>query len=109
MAITRVVQLQFQPGVDASVIEDLSSQIVGLKSKCLSLETKEPYIESIEGGPEISLEGLQNGITHAFVIKFKNQSDRDYYALTDPAHQAVIQALQPSLEKVQIIDLATSR
>ncbi|KAH7133837.1 hypothetical protein EDB81DRAFT_950092 [Dactylonectria macrodidyma] len=109
MSITRVVQLQFKPGVETSVIEDLSSQILGLKSKCLSSETKEPYIESIEGGPDISIEGFQHGITHAFVIKFKNQVDRDYYALTDPAHQAVIQALQPALEKVQIIDLATGR
>ncbi|KAH8654350.1 hypothetical protein BGZ61DRAFT_373646 [Ilyonectria robusta] len=108
MSITRVVQLQFKPDVDVSVIDNLSSQILGMKSKCLDSETKKPYIESIGGGPDISVEGLQNGITHAFIIKFKNQIDRDYYALNDAAHQAVIQALQPAIEKVQIIDLATS-
>ncbi|KAH6961812.1 hypothetical protein BKA56DRAFT_662390 [Ilyonectria sp. MPI-CAGE-AT-0026] len=108
MGITRIVQLQFKPGVDTDVIEDLSSQIRGMKAKCLDAETKKPYIESIEGGPDISIEGLQQGITHAFIIKFNNSVDRDYYALKDPAHQAVIQALQPAIDKVQIIDLATS-
>ncbi|KAL6410950.1 hypothetical protein AUP68_07382 [Ilyonectria robusta] len=94
MSITRVVQLQFKPDVDVSVIDNLSSQILGMKSKCLDSETKKPYIESIGGGPDISVEGLQ--------------IDRDYYALNDAAHQAVIQALQLAIEKVQIIDLATS-
>ncbi|KAF5693630.1 stress responsive A B barrel domain-containing protein [Fusarium denticulatum] len=44
-------------------------------------------------------------ITHAFVIQFDNPEDRDYYALKDPAHLAVVAELGPLVEKVQIIDL----
>jgi hypothetical protein len=39
------------------------------------------------------------------VIQFENTEDRDYYALKDPAHLAVVAELGPLIEKVQIIDI----
>lgn len=39
-----------------------------------------------------------------FVFEFKTVEDRDYY-LKDPAHQLVADALQPLMEKVQVLDI----
>ncbi|KAH6997381.1 hypothetical protein EDB80DRAFT_883525 [Ilyonectria destructans] len=105
MGINRVVQFQFKPSVTNEAIDGVLSKIQGLKDGCLHPETKKPYIQSIEGGADNSPEGLQQGITHAFVIQFANPEDRDYYALKDPTHLGVVGELGPLLEKVQIIDL----
>ncbi|SPJ78808.1 uncharacterized protein FTOL_07199 [Fusarium torulosum] len=78
MGINRVVQFQFK--------SDTGDEAV--KEACLRI-----------------FQCQQQGITHAFVIQFDNTDDRDYYALKDPAHLAVVEELGPLVEKVQIIDL----
>ncbi|KAM0424287.1 hypothetical protein ACHAPT_010432 [Fusarium lateritium] len=109
MGINRVVQFQFKSGVTNDAIDKhsykVSSKIQQLKDGCLHPESNKPYIQSIQGGADNSPEGLQQGITHAFVIQFAGAQDRDYYALKDPAHLAVVEELGPLVEKVQIIDL----
>ncbi|KAL2672514.1 hypothetical protein Neosp_013226 [[Neocosmospora] mangrovei] len=105
MGINRVVQFQFKPDVTNDAIDKVSSKILALKDGCLHQESKKPYIQSIQGGADNSPEGLQGGITHAFVIQFAGSEDRDYYALKDPVHLAVVDELGPMVEKVQIIDL----
>ncbi|KAF5607439.1 stress responsive A B barrel domain-containing protein [Fusarium pseudoanthophilum] len=86
-------------------INRVSAKIQEMRDKCLHPDSKKPYIQSIQGGADSAPEGLQQGITHAFVIQFDNPEDRDYYALKDPAHLAVVAELGPMVEKVQIIDL----
>ncbi|KAJ4246080.1 hypothetical protein NW762_013825 [Fusarium torreyae] len=105
MGINRVVQFQFKSNTVEDVIDKVCVKIQEMKGKCLHPESKMPYIRSIEGGADSAPEGLQQGITHAFVIQFDNPEDRDYYALKDPAHLAVVAELGPLVEKVQIIDL----
>ncbi|CAG9951276.1 unnamed protein product [Clonostachys rosea f. rosea IK726] len=102
MGINRIVQFQFKSGIGNNAI---SAKIQGLKDQCVHPESKKPYIRSVEGGADSAPEGLQQGITHAFVIQFENTEDRDYYALKDPAHLAVVAELGPLIEKVQIIDI----
>ncbi|KAM0231386.1 hypothetical protein ACHAPO_008496 [Fusarium lateritium] len=85
MGISRVVQFQFKPDTGDDAIAKASLEIFG--------------------GADSAPEGLQQGITHAFVIQFDSTEDRDYYALKDPVHLAVVAELGPLVEKVQIIDL----
>ncbi|KAF5623597.1 stress responsive A B barrel domain protein [Fusarium sp. NRRL 25303] len=105
MGINRVVQFRFKTDTSSDAIEKVSAKIQEMREKCLDPESKQPYIRSIQGGADSAPEGLQQGITHAFVIQFESPEDRDYYALKDPAHLAVVAELGPLVEKVQIIDL----
>ncbi|CAJ0547387.1 Ff.00g041410.m01.CDS01 [Fusarium sp. VM40] len=105
MGINRVVQFQFKSDTGDEAVKKVSAKIQGLKEKCVHPESNKSYIRSIQGGADSAPEGLQQGITHAFVIQFDNTDDRDYYALKDPAHLAVVAELGPLVEKVQIIDL----
>ncbi|KAH7216140.1 stress responsive A/B barrel domain-containing protein [Fusarium oxysporum] len=105
MGINRVVQFQFKPDTGSDAIEKVSAKIQEMREKCLHPESKQPYIQSIHGGADSAPEGLQQGITHAFVIQFDSPEDRDYYALKDPVHLTVVAELGPLVEKVQIIDL----
>ncbi|RAK95613.1 uncharacterized protein BO80DRAFT_321448, partial [Aspergillus ibericus CBS 121593] len=57
------------------------------------------------GEKDNSSEGIQNGITHAFVVQFPTAEDRDYYVKQDPAHQAFVKSLDGIIEKAQVIDL----
>ncbi|KAF4339354.1 stress responsive A B barrel domain protein [Fusarium beomiforme] len=78
MGINRVVQFQFKPNIGSDAIDKVNLSITS---------------------------SLKQGITHAFVIQFDSPEDRDYYALKDPVHLAVVAELGPLVEKVQIIDL----
>lgn len=47
---------------------------------------------------------MKGGITHAFVVEFENESDREYYVHTDPAHQEFVKGVLRVADKVQVID-----
>lgn len=82
--------------------------------------TRRPYILSISGGKDISIEKLQvliptasltradwwhqNGISHAFVLQFNSNEDRDYYVDSDPVHQAFKEAAGAIVEKTIVVD-----
>ncbi|KAF5563954.1 stress responsive A B barrel domain-containing protein [Fusarium phyllophilum] len=105
MGINRVVQFQFKADTSSDAIDKVSAKIQEMRDKCLHPDSKKPYIQRVQGDADSAPEGLQQGITHAFVIQFDIPEDRDYYALKDPAHLAVVAELGPLVEKVQIIDL----
>ncbi|KAH0565297.1 hypothetical protein GP486_001317 [Trichoglossum hirsutum] len=48
--------------------------------------------------------GIQNGITHAFIVEFGSAKDRDYYVNNDPAHREFKDLAGKVLEKAQVID-----
>jgi hypothetical protein len=43
-------------------------------------------------------------MSHAFVIQFYNNEDRDYYVEHDPAHQFFKEAAATVLERAQVLD-----
>lgn len=49
---------------------------------------------------------LQNGVTHAFVVEFANETDRDYYVNKDPVHKAFGQGLAASVSTLVVTDFA---
>ncbi|KAJ5246645.1 stress responsive A/B barrel domain protein [Penicillium chermesinum] len=106
MSITHIVLLQLKPDVDPAAIQQASMHFLSLKDTCVNPTSKQPYILKISGGSDNSPEGLQDGISHAFVVEFANEADRDYYVKEDPAHQMFKQQVGPLLQKIQVIDFA---
>ncbi|EKV06010.1 hypothetical protein PDIG_71810 [Penicillium digitatum PHI26] len=79
-------------------------RMLALKDKCVHHTSKQPYIKSTSGGKDNSPEGIQSGMTHAFIVEFESAADRDYYVQSDPSHLAFVKTLDGLVEKVQVID-----
>ena len=60
-------------------------------------------IKTFEWGENNSPEGLNQGLTHCFVMSFVSEADRDAY-LIHPAHKAFGKKLGPHLDKVTVVD-----
>ncbi|GLA44316.1 hypothetical protein AnigIFM63309_002902 [Aspergillus niger] len=109
MQVTHIVLLQFNPDVTPEVRENVAAQVRGLRESCIHPETGKPYIVSMKAGADVSIEGLQNGISHAFVSVFENTEDRDYFVHKDPAHIALVQNVKHHLAKVQVVDFVDGK
>jgi hypothetical protein len=95
--VRHIVLFGFKPGTTPEDVETIAKGFLRLRDAI-------PQIRSIEWGSDISPEGLQGGHTHAFVVTFDSEADRDAY-LPHPAHQAFIsELLRPHLEKVTVLD-----
>ena len=68
-----------------------------------ALPDKIPQVHGFEYGTNNSPEGLNEGLTHAFLITFKSEADREAY-LPHPAHQQFVEVLKPHLEKAVVVD-----
>ncbi|KAL4916234.1 hypothetical protein BDW62DRAFT_186731 [Aspergillus aurantiobrunneus] len=104
MSITHIVLFQLKAGLSAEVVNDVCTRMLGLKDNCLHPTSQKPYILSSSGGVDNSPEGMQNGITHAFVVEFASVEDRNYYVEKDPAHLEFVGTLKGVLEKAQVLD-----
>lgn len=62
-----------------------------------------PNIIAFEWGVDVSPEGLQAGFTHAFLLTFASDPDRDAY-LVHPAHQAFVSQAGPHLTQAMVVD-----
>jgi hypothetical protein len=60
-------------------------------------------IKNYEWGTNSSPEGLNQGLTHCFILTFTSDKDRDAY-LVHPAHKEFGKILGPYLEKVTVVD-----
>ncbi|KAL1840390.1 hypothetical protein VTJ49DRAFT_516 [Mycothermus thermophilus] len=107
--VTHVVLFQFKKDVDAAKVSEVCAKMMALKETCLAPNSNHAYIQSITGGRDISVEGLQHGATHAFVVQFSNTDDRNYYVDHDPAHQAFKKEVEPLVEKVTVLDFANGK
>lgn len=79
-------------------------KMLALRDQCIHPQTQKPYVKMGIGGRDNSPEGLQGGITHAFVSEFENEQDREYYLHKDPAHLAFVSGLDGIVSKAQVID-----
>jgi hypothetical protein len=78
---------------------------MALQSTCLSPTTHKPYIQSFTGGRDISIENLQKGFSHVFVLEFATQADRDWYVNEDPVHRRFgVETLTGIVEEVMVVD-----
>jgi Stress responsive A/B Barrel Domain len=62
-----------------------------------------PSIDGFEWGENSSLEGLNQGHSHAFLLTFANSEARDAY-LVHPDHAAFGTWVQPFVSKVTVLD-----
>jgi hypothetical protein len=46
----------------------------------------------------------QSGISHAFILQFYSNEDRDYYVNDDPVHQAFKEAAGAVVERTVVVD-----
>jgi hypothetical protein len=68
-----------------------------------ALPGKVKEIADFECGVNVSPEGKSEGLTHAFVVSFRTEVDRDAY-LKHPAHDAYVLVVKDKREKVVVFD-----
>ncbi len=71
------------------------------------LPAKIPQIKDYEWGTNNSPEGLNDGLTHCFLVTFASEEDRAIY-LPHPEHKAFVDILRPHLEKAVVVDYWTN-
>ncbi|OIW22808.1 hypothetical protein CONLIGDRAFT_650247 [Coniochaeta ligniaria NRRL 30616] len=104
--VSHIVMFQFKDTASADAIAEANRQMIALKDTCIDPITRKPYIRSMTGGRDNSIEGLQNGVSYAFVVKFDSLEKRDYYVKVDPSHQAFLQVAGSVIEKAIVVDFA---
>jgi hypothetical protein len=78
-------------------------QIKEIEDAFRDLKKKIKEVQSYEWGTNISPENRNKGFTHAFIISFKSEKDRDTY-LNHPDHKAFGKLLGPILGDVFVMD-----
>ncbi|KAK4221162.1 dabb-domain-containing protein [Podospora fimiseda] len=104
MPVVHTVLFQFKADATPEEAKAACDRFLALKDSCVHPASNTPYIKSLKGGKDNSTEGLQNGITHGFVVEFESVEDRDYYVATDPAHQAFVKSIGDVVIKAIVVD-----
>jgi hypothetical protein len=94
--LLHVVSFKFKPEAKKEQIDEVVNAFRALKKKI-------PGIKEFSWGTNVSPEKHAKGFTHAFVLSFKNEKDRDDY-LVDPDHKAFGKLVGPVLADVFVID-----
>lgn len=63
---------------------------------------KVPQVRSFESGTHVGKETSNQGFTHAFLLTFDNEQDRDIY-MAHPDHKAFVQLQQGIVEKKVVV------
>ncbi len=89
--------------------DDTSSQQVReIENAFRELPDRVDAICDFEWGTDVSVENLQQGFTHCFLVTFRSEADRARY-LPHPAHKEFGGILGPHLDKVLVIDYWTKK
>lgn len=100
--VTHLVLFRYNPNISWSTLESHFRDFQALKSKCL--KDGKPYMLSMRMGKNTSWENFGRGMTHAFILEFKDEADRDYYLLHDLVHRAFSAAAGPLIEDSVVVD-----
>jgi len=96
-----VVSFKFKESATKEQIKQVEDAFRDLKKK-----VKE--IQSYEWGTNVSPEKHDKGFTHAFVLTFKSDKDRDAY-LIHPDHKAFGKIVGPVLADVFVVDFWSTK
>ena len=94
--VKHIVLFKFKPEASKEKVAEIIAAFNALPSK-----SKE--IKGYERGTNNSPEGLNKGLTHAFILTFDNEKDRDTY-LVHPAHKDFGKIVGSSLGDVTVVD-----
>jgi len=81
-------------------------QVEGIELAFAELPSKIDSIVDYEWGKNNSPENINKGLTHCFLVTFKDEAGREKY-LPHAAHQAFVAQLKPILDDVCVIDYWT--
>ncbi|AZZ47919.1 Dabb family protein [Rathayibacter rathayi] len=86
--LRHIVLIRFRPTALAAEAAEVVRRFLALADECV--RDGRPYIESIETGPQLSIEGAGEGFDRAFLLTFSSEGDLHYYlgrpAVQDPTH-----------------------
>jgi hypothetical protein len=94
--LRHIVLYKFKDGLPAGDVQKVIDAFAGLPAK---IDT----IVDFEHGTNVSPEGKSEGLTHAFVVTFRDEAGRDVY-LKHPAHLAYVDVVKNRREKVVVFD-----
>jgi hypothetical protein len=80
-----------------------NEQVKQVEDAFRDLKKKIKEIQSYEFGTNVSKENRNKGCTHAFILTFKSEADRDTY-IDHPAHKEFGKLVGPVLDDVFVID-----
>lgn len=98
-ALKHVVAFKFKEGTSKEDIAKVEEEFKALKKKI-------DVIGSFEHGTNNSPENLNKGFTHAWILTFKSEEDRNTY-LHHPAHEAFATLAKSKIEDVMVMDFWT--
>ncbi|MGV3557337.1 Dabb family protein [Larkinella arboricola] len=94
--LQHVVLFKFKPETTPEKVKEIVAAFEALPSKI-----KE--IKGFKWGTNNSPEGHDKGLTHAFILTFNNEKDRDTY-LPHPAHKEFGKIVGPWLADLTVVD-----
>jgi lysophospholipase L1-like esterase len=97
--VRHIVLFQFKESVPQAEVDSIFKAFNQLPEKI-------DVITSLESGTNVSPENLAQGYTHAFIVSFASEKDRDTY-LPHPAHKAFVKTIDGKLEQVLVFDIKT--
>ena len=95
-SLLHVVSFKFKAEAKQEQIDEVVSAFRDLKKKI-------PAIKEFSWGTNVSPEKHDKGFTHAFILTFNTEKDRDDY-LVHPDHKAFGKIVGPVLADVFVID-----
>lgn len=99
--LRHVVLYKFKDSATPAQVQEVIDAFAGLPKKVSS-------IIGFEHGANVSSEGKSEGLTHAFVVTFRNEKDLADY-LVHPAHDAYVKVVRDRREKVVVFDYWAER
>jgi Stress responsive A/B Barrel Domain len=94
--LRHVVMFKFSENTTPATIQKIEASFAALTHQISE-------IKGFEWGTNSSPEGLNQGLTHCFILTFTSDKDRNAY-LIHPAHKAFGASLGKDVEKVTVVD-----
>lgn len=99
--LRHVVLFKFKAEVTPEQVKEVVDAFRALPSKI-------DAILDFEFGTDVSVEGKAEGLTHGFLVTFRDERGREIY-LPHPAHQEFVKLVGPRIEKVLVFDYWSNR
>ena len=99
--LRHVVLVKFKDGTTAEQIRQIENTFIAMPSKI-------DAIYDYEWGTDVSVENLEQGFTHCFILTFQSEEARDEY-LPHPVHKELGTLINPYLDKILVVDYWTKR
>lgn len=99
--LRHIVMYKFKESASPSDVQAVIDAFAALPSKVNT-------IIGFEHGTNVSQEGKSEGLTHVFVVTFRDEAGREFY-LKSPAHDAYVAVVKDKREKVVVFDYWADR